>query len=81
MTTADKAKEKLLDSMRKSKLGAGGKPSEGTRARATKKTTARRAPAKPATQTKRVPEAAVMKAATQLISNDPYQSHGRIWPD
>lgn len=83
MTTADKTKEKLLDSMRRSKSGAARKQSAGTRATATKKTSARRAPAKAkaAAQKQRAPEVDVMMAVTQQTSNDPYQSSGRIWPD
>lgn len=85
MTTADKTKEKLLDSMRRSKSGAARKQSAGTGTRATaaKKTSARRAPAKAkaAAQKQRAPEVDVMMAVTQQTSNDPYQSSGRIWPD
>jgi hypothetical protein len=81
MTTADKTKEKLLDSMRRSKSDTARKQSAGTSATATKKTSARRAPAKAAAQKQHAPEAAVMMAVTQQTSNDPYQSSGRIWPD
>ena len=84
MTTADKTKQKLVDSMRKSKSGAASKPSAGTttRAPATRKATARRrAPAKPAAQRRRATTAALIPAVTRQVSDDPYQSDGRIWPD
>ncbi len=83
MTNADKTKEKLLDSMRRSKSGAARKQSAGTSTTTTKKTSARRAPAKAkaTAQKQRAPEATVMMAVTQQTSNDPYQSSGRIWPD
>ena len=85
MTTADKTKQKLVDSMRKSKSGAASKPSAGTTRApaATKKTPARRrAPAKPAAQRRRASvTAALMPAVTRQVSDDAYQSDGRIWPD
>ena len=86
MTTADKTRQRLVESMRKSKSGAARKPSTTTRAAATKKAapakkaTPRRAPAKPAAPARQL-SMAVMTAVTQQISTDPYQSHGRIWPD
>jgi hypothetical protein len=83
MTTADKTKQKLVDSMRKSKSGAASKPSAGTaRATTTRKTSARRTPAKPAAQRRRASTtAALMLAVTRQVSDDSYQSDGRIWPD
>lgn len=82
MTTADKTKQKLLDSMRKSKSGAARKPAAGTRAKTTQKATARRAPAKKADAPKRpAPAETVMPATTRQTSADPYQSRGRVWPD
>jgi phage protein D len=92
MTTADKTRQKLVDSMRKSKSGATGKPAAskpaaskaatGSRATPAKKTPARRAPARKAAQPQRPPAAAAaMTAVTWQSSTDPYQSDGRIWPD
>jgi len=87
MVTADKARQKLVDSMRKSKSGAAGKPAAskpatGSRATPAKKTPARRAPARKAAQPRRPPAAAAaMTAVTWQSSTDPYQSDGRIWPD
>jgi len=83
MTTADKTKQKLLDSMRKSKSGAARKPAAAdTRAMTTQKATARRAPAKKAAAPKRpAPAETVMPAITRQTSEDPYQSQGRVWPD
>ncbi len=80
MATADKAKQRLLDSMRKSKAGAAKKPAAASRPKAARKTAARRAPAK-AAQQRRTAGAAAMTAVTQCTSDDPYQSPGRIWPD
>ena len=81
MATADKTRQKLVDSMRKSKTGAASKPAAGSRASTAKKAPARRAPAKPATRRQRPSTAALMVAVTWQASDDPYQSDGRIWPD
>lgn len=86
MATADKTRDKLVESMRKSKTGAARKPAAGKpattrRPAAAKKTTARRAPARKAAQPKRPSAAAAMMAVTWQTSDDPYQSDGRIWPD
>ncbi len=83
MTTADKTKQRLVDSMRKSKTSATRKTSPATRATTKKKTPARRAPAKAAKPVvQAIPvTAAVMKAVTWQLSTDSYQSDGRIWPD
>ena len=80
MTTADKTKQQLLDSMRKSKSGAARKPAAATRAKTTRKTPTRRA-AKPAAPKRPAAVEAVMSAITRQVSSDPYQSSGRIWPD
>ena len=90
MSTADRTKQRLVDSMRKSKTSAAKKPSATTRTTApkkaapAKKATPRRAPArqpaKPLAQSHPV-SAAAMVAVTWQISTDPYQSDGRIWPD
>ena len=81
MATADKTRQKLVESMRKSKSGAASKPAAGSGARPAKKTSARRAPAKKAAQPRRPRAAAAMTAVTWQASTDPYQSDGRIWPD
>jgi hypothetical protein len=91
MATADKTRQKLVDSMRKSKTGAArkpatskpatSKPAAGSRAATAKKAPARRAPAKPAARQQRQSTAAAMTAVTWQASDDPYQSDGRIWPD
>ena len=89
MTTADKTKQRLVASMRKSKSSAARKPSATASAAATKKAapaktaTSRRAPARTAQPTAQPGPvtAAIMKAVTWQISTDPYQSDGRIWPD
>jgi hypothetical protein len=82
MATADKTRQRLVDSMRKSKTGAASKPAEGGRAATATKAPARRAPAKPATRRQQPSTtAAVMMAVTWQDSDDPYQSDGRIWPD
>ena len=85
MSTADRTKQRLVDSMRKSKTSAAKKPSATTRTTApkkaapAKKATPRR-PAKTLAQSHPV-SAAAMVAVTWQISTDPYQSDGRIWPD
>ena len=81
MATADKTRQKLVDSMRKSKTGAASKPAGGSRAATARKAPARRAPAKPAARQQRQSTAAAMPAVTWQASDDPYQSDGRIWPD
>lgn len=81
MATADKTRQKLVDSMRKSKTGAASKPAGGSRAATARKAPARRAPAKPAARQQRQSTAAAMTAVTWQASDDPYQSDGRIWPD
>lgn len=82
MATADKTRQKLVDSMRKSKTSAASKPAGASRATtARKKAPARRAPAKPAAPQQRQSTAAAMTAVTWQASDDPYQSDGRIWPD
>ena len=81
MATADKTRQKLVDSMRKSKTGAASKPAGGSRAATARKAPARRAPAKPAARQQRQFTAAAMTAVTWQASDDPYQSDGRIWPD
>ena len=86
MATADKTRDKLVESMRKSKTGAArktaaGKPATTKRAAPAKKKTARRAPSRKAVQPRPAPTAAAMRAVTWQVSNDPYQSDGRIWPD
>lgn len=86
MATADKTRQKLVDSMRKSKTGAArkpatSKPAAGSRAATARKAPARRAPAKPAARQQRQSTAAAMTAVTWQASDDPYQSDGRIWPD
>ncbi|MGB5305361.1 MAG: hypothetical protein WBO06_00570 [Gammaproteobacteria bacterium] len=81
MTTADNTKQKLVDSMRKSKTGAASKPAGGSRAATARKAPAQRAPAKPAARQQRQFTAAAITAVTWQVSDDPYQSDGRIWPD
>ncbi|MGB5260402.1 MAG: hypothetical protein WBO34_07765 [Gammaproteobacteria bacterium] len=82
MATADKTRQKLVDSMRKSKTGAASEPAGGSRAPTAMKTPARRAPAKkPAARRQRPPTGAAMRAVTRQTSDNPYQSDGRIWPD
>lgn len=80
MTTADKTKQKLLDSMRKSKTGAARKPAAATPASATRKSPARRA-AKPAAPKRPAAAGTSIPSITRQVSSDPFQSNGRIWPD
>ena len=91
MSNADKARQKLVESMRKSKAGSSqpsnapapkaaavSKPGAPKKA-APKKAAPKKAAKKPATkQPKARPAAAAAKPKTV---SEPYQSSGRIWPD
>jgi len=81
MSTKDKAREKLLNSMRKTKAVINDQPDSKqahaeTYAPPAAKATTSRKPA-PARASKPEPAPAAHRAA----SHDPYQSAGRIWPD
>jgi len=80
MSTADKTKQQLLDSMRKSKSGAARKPAAATRAKTTRKPPTRRA-AKPAAPKRPAAAGTSMPSITRQVSSDPFQGSGRIWPD
>ena len=75
MSSTDNTRDKLVASMRKTKADAA-EPAATTKkaAPATKKTTARKAPAKP--QAARKPA-----AKPAAVSDDPYQAGRRVWPD
>ena len=81
MSTKDKTRAKLMDSMRKTKASASAQTHQSTTASAPK------AEAKPAAS-KPAPKPAARKPAPKAASggyssrgSDAYQSGGRIWPD
>ena len=76
MTDKDKARQKLVESMRKTKAATG----PTARKKVKKKSAARRPPAN------RKPKSGAMPAKTKnrqpgTVMPDPYQSSGRVWPD
>ena len=78
MTTRDKTREKLLNSMRKTKAVINDQPDSKqahaeTYAPPAAKPTKKPAPAKA--------EAPAELPSTRPSSSDPYQSRGRVWPD
>ena len=87
MTNADKARQTLVDSMRKSKAGssqpskapaskaAAAKPAAPKKA-APKKVVKKRVPAQP-----KVSRSTPAAATKPKMATDPYQSSRRIWPD
>jgi hypothetical protein len=85
MNNADKARQKLVDSMRKSKAGS----SQPSKAPAPKAAASRTAAPKKAAPKKTVKKSAAKQpksrpataAAKPRAVNDSYQSSGRVWPD
>ena len=71
MTTNDKTRQKLVESMRKTKLPAT-KKSTATASMSTKNASDSNSPKKNATKASK---------KTAVKDNDPYRSRGRIWPD
>jgi hypothetical protein len=86
MTSSDKTKSQLIDSMRMSKGGASEAPARGDAGKSTavkKKTSkAKRAPVKAAAKKPAAKKAAVAaERGRASIARDSYQSGMRIWPD
>ncbi len=83
MTNTDKTRQKLVDSMRKTKAETEAKtsPTKASEPEA-KKTRVRRASTKPASDAGRVTAKSGDRSAkpTQTPS-DPYQGARRVWPD
>lgn len=83
MSTKDKTREKLLNSMRKTKAVISEQP-DSKQAHAE---TYAPAPAKPARADRPAVSARVAGAREKFpaspleAGNDPYQSHDRVWPD
>ena len=69
MTTTDKTKDKLVDSMRKSKASGSAN------------TTAKKTTAKSKTTTRSTATSKKPAAKKENISTDAFQSSGRVWPD
>ncbi len=85
MTNTDKTRQKLVDSMRKTKAEAGTEadtsPTKASAPKA-KKTRVQRASTKPASDAGRITTKPSARSAkpTQTPS-DPYQGARRVWPD
>jgi len=81
MSSSDKAKSKLLDSMRMSKQGSNEAP-VAEKPAAPAKTAAKKAPA---TKTKatapKKPKAAAKSSAPKKPVTDNFQAAQRVWPD
>jgi hypothetical protein len=84
MSNADKTREKLLNSMRKTKAGneqgeqateTGNQPSP---AKGESKSASR---SKPARESAPKPSTAKPKTRSRQQKSDPFQSGGRVWPD
>jgi hypothetical protein len=74
MSTNDKTRQKLLESMRKTKAGSGTSKTtvKSSNASGAKSTSSR---ARPATRS------ANKSNNKQTVKHDPYQSGRRVWPD
>ena len=86
MSTKDKTREKLLNSMRKTKQVISDQPDSkqahadtyATQAAPEAAKTTRAANQAPTTKSKQINK---IPATTTEHSSDPYQSRGRVWPD
>ncbi|MFA7587764.1 MAG: hypothetical protein WCY11_16470 [Novosphingobium sp.] len=85
MSESDKTRQKLVDTIRKTREGSAENPAASAAASAEKKPVAKKAPAKPKRAASAQPEP---HATTQVKSDsarttaDPYQSaRRRVWPD
>ncbi|MGB5301494.1 MAG: hypothetical protein WBN08_18980 [Thiogranum sp.] len=79
MSTTDKTRQQLVDSMRKTKAGAAGKTAAGSNSpRPVKKTarTTKKAAATPAAK-----RSAKTAAGSRPEMRDPYRAGRRVWPD
>ncbi len=80
MATNDKTRQKLVDTMRRTKVGASKKATPKTKAQP-KQEASKPAPAakpKPAVQKKQQARPAITSSP---VSGDAYQSTRRVWPD
>ena len=79
MSTTDKTRQQLVDSMRKTKAGAAGKTAAGSNSpRPVKKTagTTKKPAATPAAK-----RSAKTEAGSRPEMRDPYRAGRRVWPD
>jgi hypothetical protein len=91
MSNTDKTRQKLVNSMRRSKEAAATGPVPKTAAAKTASTRQKRAKTKGPTATaarkKSIPDRGataktrVAAVGSRRVSADPYQSAGRVWPD
>lgn len=85
MSNADKTREKLLNSMRKTKAGSEQKEDNAGSSAQKESEKPASAPAasssKPAKQSPVPAKKKSSKTPVMQGSSDPYQSRGRVWPD
>ena len=82
MSSNDKTRQKLVDTMRRTKVSATKKaaPKAKVAAEAKQEPTKKPAPAAKRAPAKKAPQKATAKVASPATA-DPYQSGHRIWPD
>jgi hypothetical protein len=84
MSSSDKTRQQLMDSMRKTKAGAASKKASENKA-AGSKTSQPAAPAptakKKAARTTTRKHPAKVEVASQVETSDPYSAGRRVWPD
>jgi len=76
MSNNDKAREKLMESMRATKTG-----SVSTTGEVDKKDNVKAQQSKPAVKKKKAPVAKKSSGGTQNLRVDPFQTARRVWPD
>ena len=82
MSSSDKAKSKLLDSMRMSKQGSNEAPDANEPAAPAKAAAEKKAPAtKAKAAAPRKPKAAAKSSAPKKPVTDNFQAAQRVWPD
>ncbi len=80
MSSNDKTRQKLVDSMRRTKVGASQKAAPGTKVEAKKEPAKKPAPAAKRAVVKKPQQKAAAKV-TRAETADSYQAGRRIWPD
>ena len=81
MSTTDKAQQKLVDSMRKTKARSGGAPASAKKAEETKPAASRSKKKASATKAAAKESAKPTAATARQVGADPYQASPRVWPD
>lgn len=80
MSSNDKTRQKLVDSMRRTKVGATQKATPKTKVEA-KEPATKAAPAAKKATVKKKPQQKATAKVTSTVAIDAYQSGRRIWPD